>query len=339
MSKKNSSVNLKNGFEDFKDLSNIFLNFKNKLDILNKKNYLVAVSGGPDSLALVALSKAYTYQKKTKFHYLLVDHNIRKNSYQEAKKVQSLLKKRKIKLTIFSNKKKIIRNIQAEARKTRYEILVNYCKKNKIKTLLTAHNLEDQVETFFIRLSRGSGLKGLSAMKTVSKINSQVSLCRPLLDIKKKYLIKISLNVFGKYFKDPSNKDTKYLRTKIRNLKKPLEKSGIKYDQIFRSIQNLSFSKITLDGHVSSIFKKLIKKKNKEIFVNLQKFKLLNYDIKMALINESIKILKKNYYDLRSKKIDFLVKNLDKKNFNKSTLGGCIFFKKGGNLCIKVEKL
>ena len=62
MSKKNSSVNLKNGFKDFKDLSIIFLNFKKKLDTLNKKKYLVAVSGGPDSLALVALTKAYSFQ-------------------------------------------------------------------------------------------------------------------------------------------------------------------------------------------------------------------------------------------------------------------------------------
>ena len=87
MSKKNSSVNLKNGFKDFKDLSKIFLKFKNKLDLLNKNNYTVAVSGGPDSLALVALSRAYKYTKKTKFHYVLVDHNIRKNSNKEAKQV------------------------------------------------------------------------------------------------------------------------------------------------------------------------------------------------------------------------------------------------------------
>ena len=45
--------------------------------------------------------------------------------------------------------------------------------KNKINTVLTAHNLEDQVETFFIRLSRGSGLKGLSAMKSLNKITSK----------------------------------------------------------------------------------------------------------------------------------------------------------------------
>ena len=64
MSKKNSSVNLKNGFKDFKDLANIFQSFKNKLDLLNKKSYIVAVSGGPDSLALVALTKAYSYIKK-----------------------------------------------------------------------------------------------------------------------------------------------------------------------------------------------------------------------------------------------------------------------------------
>jgi len=247
MSKKNSSVSLKNGFKNFKDLSNIFQNFKIKLDYLNKKSYTIAVSGGSDSLALVALTKAYSYTKKIKFRYVLVDHNIRKTSAQEAKQVKNLLKKNQISLNIILNKKKIRRNIQGLARNVRYEILSNYCKKNNIKTLLTAHNLEDQVETFFIRLSRGSGLKGLSSMKYLSKINNKISLYRPLLDTKKKFLIKISKIVFGKYFKDPSNKDLKYLRTKVRNLKKPLEKSGIEYEQIIKSINNLALSKATLD--------------------------------------------------------------------------------------------
>ena len=59
----------------------------------------------------------------------------------------------------------------------------------------------------------------------------------------------------------------------------------------------------------------------------------------MALINESIRQLKKNYYDVRSKKVINLIKNIGKKDFKKSTLGGCIFYKKGENLCLKVEKL
>jgi len=339
MSKKNSSVSLKNGFKDYKDLSKIFSNFKNKLDTLKKDKYAVAVSGGPDSLALVALTKAYTFFRKTKFYYLLIDHNIRKNSNLEAIKVKKLLKKKSINLNIFLNKKKIIKNIQAEARNVRYDILASFCKKNGVKVLLTGHNLEDQVETFFIRLSRGSGLKGLSSMKPLSRINSQVSLFRPLLDTKKKFLIKISKNIFGTYFQDPSNKSKKYLRTKVRNLKKPLENSGIKYEQIFRSIQNLSLSKKTLDGYLNNIFKKLINKTNNEISINFNKYKDLSNDTKMALINESIKKIKKNYYDMRSKKVDNLINSIDKRNFKKTSLGGCVFFKKGENLCLKVEKL
>ena len=338
MSKKNSSVNLKNGFKDYQDLSAIFLNFKNRLDSLKKKKYLVAVSGGPDSLALVALTIAYTFSKKTKFYYLLVNHNIRKNSTQEAKKVKSLLKKKNLKLKILLNKKKITKNIQAEARNVRYNILTNFCKINNIKVILTAHNLEDQVETFLIRLSRGSGLKGLSGMKTYTKINNQVSLFRPLLDTQKQFLVKISKIVFGKYFIDPSNKDQKYLRTKVRNLKKPLEKSGIKYEKIFKSIQNLSQSKKTLDAYLSNIFKEFIKMSNSEILINFKKYKDLKTDIKIALINHSVKQLKSNYYDLRSKKVENLISNLDKKDFKNSTLGGCIFFKKGEYLCLKLEK-
>ncbi len=339
MSKKNSSVNLKNGFKNFKDLSIIFNKFREKLDSLNKKRYLVAVSGGPDSLALTALTKAYNNFKKTEFHYILINHNIRKNSHQEGKKVKKLLKKKKINLKIILNKNKITKNVQAEARNARYEFLVKYCIKHRIKIILTAHNLEDQVETFFIRLSRGSGLKGLSSMKTLNEINRGVHLFRPVLDIKKKYLIKISKNIFGNYIKDPSNNDKKYLRTKIRGLKKPLEKSGIKYEQIFKSINNLSISKVTLENYLTRIFKELIIKNKKEIFINFKKYKELGNDIKIALINHSIKHLKKNYYDLRSKKVTNLIQSLNKRDFKKYTLGGCIFFKKGENLCLKIEKI
>ena len=175
-------------------------------------------------------------------------------------------------------------------------------------------------------------------MKPLNKINNQISLFRPLLDTQKIFLIKISKTIFGKYFKDPSNKNKKYLRTKIRNLKKPLEKSGIKYEKIFKSIQNLSQSKITLDEYLSDVFKEFVKKSNSEILINFSKYKDLNNDIKIAVINHSIKQLKSNYYDLRSKKVENLINKLDKKDFKNSTLGGCVFSKKGEYLCLKSEK-
>ena len=89
--------------------------------------------------------------------------------------------------------------------------------KKNIKIILTAHNLEDQVETFFIRLSRGSGLTGLSAMKPKSKISNNIHIIKTFARYKKRnFNQNFSKNVFGKYFKDPSNNNKKYLRTKIR---------------------------------------------------------------------------------------------------------------------------
>ncbi len=290
MSKKNSNAILKNQLNDFDEFSNILNNFLHKLKKFKTKTFVVAVSGGPDSLALVALTKAVSSNNKFKFYYVLIDHKIRKNSSKEAKKVKDLLKKFNISLNIITNKNKIVKNIQSQARSIRYELLSNFCKKKDVKTIITAHNLEDQVETFFIRLSRGSGLTGLSGMQSVSKLNKKIILFRPLLTIKKEFLIKISKKKFGKYFNDPSNKNTKYLRTKIRNLKKTLMKSGINYDQIIRSINNLASSKATLDKYFTEVFRNTIKKSRNKILINLTKFNKLNTELKMQVINKSIKI-------------------------------------------------
>ena len=338
MSKKNSSVILNNRFSDFKDLSLIYLNFKNKLDKLNRKSYLVAISGGPDSLALVALSKAYSTEKKVRFNYVLVNHNIRSNSTKEAHKVKLLLKEHNIKLNVLKNNLLIKNNIQSQARKIRYSMLISYCIKKNIKTILTGHNLDDQVETFFIRLSRGSGLTGLSAMKPLSKLDKKIDLLRPLLDVKKHYLIKFSKLVFKKFINDPSNKNTKFLRTKIRNLKKPLMQSGINYDQIIKSINNLASSNELLNQYLEGIFKDLINVSKKQIFIDLKKFNKLNLEVKIKLINRCIKILKKNYYDPRSKKVKFLITAIEKHSFKKATLAGCQFFKKKDVLCLMVAK-
>ena len=97
-------------------------------------------------------------------------------------------------------------------------------------------------------------------------------------------------------------------------------------------------SKDTLDRHFKKIFKDIIKKTKKEILIDFKKFRGLNNEVKIAVINKSINYLKKNYYNLRTKKINNLIKNIEKSNFKKSTLGGCIFIIKKGNLCLKVEK-
>ena len=338
MSKKNSNVILKNRFSNHDELSHIYSTFKKKLNFFRKKTFLIAVSGGPDSLALTALAKSYSYERKCKIYYVLVDHNLRKDSSLEAISVKKLLKKNQINLNILKNKELIKKNVQSEARRIRYSLLTNFCKKRRIKTILTAHNFEDQVETFFIRLSRGSGLEGLSSMKQINKTNNNINLVRPLLDVKKIQLIKISKVIFGRFYKDPTNKNTKYLRTRIRNLKKSLETSGINYDQVFRSIKNLASSRDTLELYFNKIYKETVKKKKNKIFIRLESFNSLNEEMKMRVFKKSIKDFTNSYYSPRSKKIFNLIDQIRAKKNPKLTLGGCIISREKNHIILKKEK-
>ena len=337
MSKKNSSVNLKDIFKSHEELSRIYFIFKRKLNSLKKKVFLIAVSGGPDSLALTALAKYYSNENKCKIYYVLIDHNLRKNSSNEAKSVKKLLKKHQINLSILKNTKKIKKNIQSEAREIRYNLLATFCKKKKIKTIVTAHNLEDQVETFFIRLSRGSGLQGLSSMKQINKINGNIDLFRPLLDFKKVQLIKTSKAIFGKFYKDPTNKNKKYLRTRIRNLKKSLERSGINYDQVFKSIKNLASSRDTLDLYFKKIYKDTVNRKKDRVLISLKTLNSLNEEMQMRVFEKSIKDFTNTYYAPRSKKILYLIEQILKKKNAKLTLGGCIVTMEKKHIILKKE--
>ena len=286
---------------------------------------------------MAALAKSYNYENRSKIFYVLVDHKLRKNSSQEAQLVKKLLKKHGINLYILNNNKIINKNIQSEARKVRYNLLTSFCKKKNINVILTAHNLEDQVETFFIRLSRGSGLDGLSAMKKINKIENSIKLVRPLLDFKKIELIKISKIIFGKYYKDPSNKNTKYLRTRIRNLKEILETSGINYDQVIKSIKNLASSKDTLEQYFNQIYKNIINKKKSEIMIDLKIFNKINQEMKMRVFKKAIKDLTKAYYVARSGKIFNLIDQIKAKKNAKLTLGGCIISRKKNHINLKKE--
>ena len=338
MSKKNSNVILKNQFKDHVELSHIYKIFKKRISFFKKKSFVIAVSGGPDSLALTALAKSFSYENhQCKIYYVLVNHNIRRNSSKEAQLVKKLLRGYYINLNILQNKIKIQRNIQSKAREIRYDLLTNFCEKKKVKSILTAHNLEDQVETFFIRLSRGSGLQGLSSMNQINKLNPNLTLIRPLLDFKKIELIKISKLIFGRFYKDPTNKSTKYLRTRIRNLKKSLETSGIKYDQVFKSIKNLASSRDTLDLYFKKIYKDLASKKKKKVFINIKKFNNLNNEMKMKVLKKGIKDISKAYYSPRIQKIINLIEQLDLKKNTKLTLGGCLIFKEKNQIILEKE--
>ena len=189
-------------------INEIYKRFEKSLNI--QKNFAVAVSGGPDSLALAFLSKVYSIKWKLSPKFFIIDHKLRPDSTKEAKLVKKLLKQKLINSEILTWKgKKPTMNIQALARKKRNELLLKRCEKFKIDNILLGHHKDDLFENFFMRMLRGSGLKGLISLDKKVDLGNK-KLLRPLLDQKKEDLVFISKKVFNFYVEDPTNKNDKW---------------------------------------------------------------------------------------------------------------------------------
>ena len=307
-----------------KKISKIYNEFSSSLKV--KENLAVAVSGGPDSLALAYLTKCYSLKNKIKVKYYIVNHKLRKEASLEAQIVRKVLRKIDIKCTILNwNGKKPSKNIQAIARDKRYSLLANECKKNNIKYLLLGHHLNDLFENFFIRLVRGSGLNGLISFSKNTKYRGQnLNIIRPLLSLEKKDLLYISNKVFSFFVKDPSNINEDYKRTRIRNLLHSLEKEGLDVKKLELTINNLKDSDKSIKFYVERNLKKnVVFLKIKNIYILSHDFFDQSHEIIFRSLTSLIQKLGKKYYPVRGKSINKLIKQINKRSFTKVTLGGC----------------
>ncbi len=190
---------------------------------------LLAVSGGPDSTALLMLAArwAKSLKNKPKLTAVTVDHGLRKESKREAAAVAKLAKKLGVPHRILRwSGKKPTTGIQQTARHARYRLLIEAAKKAKASQILTAHTLDDQAETMVIRLARGSGITGLGAMARRSRLDGMI-LLRPFLDVPKARLIATLKAAKIPFADDPSNRDPKFTRARLRGLLPALAKEGL----------------------------------------------------------------------------------------------------------------
>jgi len=314
----------------------IYKKFEKELSI--KKNFIVAVSGGPDSLALSFLTKIYSIKESLNIKYYIIDHRLRKNSKSEAKYVQKKLKNFSIRLNILTWRGlKPTKNIQAAARDKRYKLLTEIAKKYRIQNILLGHHLDDLFENFFIRILRGSGLKGLISLDKETQKN-KINLIRPLINMDKKDLIYISNYVFGSYIKDPSNEDDKFKRVKVRNFLNQLNLEGLDRKKFFLTIKNLKianenikfYSKKNLEKNVT------ILKKNQNAILTENFFSQSN-EVIFRSLTEVIRIIGKNYYSVRGKKIDKIISLIKSKPSFQVTLGGCIIKKVNETVILSKE--
>jgi tRNA(Ile)-lysidine synthase len=178
----------------------------------------VALSGGVDSITLTLLLKNWCAARGIPLIALTVDHGLRPESASEAATLAQWCKTHNIPHEILRWHPKATPNraIQAQARAARYELLAERCHTLGAYALLTAHHRDDQVETFFFRLARGSGLDGLACMRPASTLPCGLPLLRPLLPVSKAALQATVLAANEPWLEDPSNQKSYYTRNHIR---------------------------------------------------------------------------------------------------------------------------
>lgn len=175
----------------------------------------MAVSGGPDSLGMLVLAaRAFP----DRIEAATVDHRLRAESGEEAAMVARVCSELGVAHAILPVTVSEGGNLQANARRVRYLALGNWARERSLPVVATAHHVEDQAETLLMRLNRGSGLKGLAAMRRRRSMPMAVDigLIRPLLGWSRGELAAVCEAVGLEPARDPSNEDPKYDRARIR---------------------------------------------------------------------------------------------------------------------------
>ncbi len=195
--------------------------------ILNKP-LVVAVSGGVDSMVMLRLALELRYQQNLEFSAIHVNHGISNNSDEWQTFVESFCEINEIKLVShqLSLSKQPQKSLEQVARDARYALFSEHLKDNT--SVLTGHHSNDQLETFLLRLSRGSGARGLSAMSQVSLLPNQqgrsksIKLARPLLPFSKLAVLNYAKETMLDWVEDESNQSINFDRNYIRNEISPL---------------------------------------------------------------------------------------------------------------------
>lgn len=197
----------------------------------------VAVSGGSDSLALLLLAHDLAQAKGSHVIAVTVDHGLRAESKGEAHRVAEWAKERGIRHVILDwVGEKPSSRLQEKARNARYALLTQWCQRHHISTLLLGHHQQDQEETFWLRLSSGSGLYGLSGMKKRT-VREGIIFLRPLLTFSKERLKATLLAHNQEWIEDPSNHTSRFFRGRLRHFLEEEGLTSVRLNQVMKKLE------------------------------------------------------------------------------------------------------
>lgn len=296
----------------------------------NTSKIAVGVSGGADSMFLACILNEWCNKNSVNLIAYIVDHKIRPESTLEAEMVKTRLQNFGIESVILSidnfDKKS---NIQHEARLIRFKLFYNQAQVDGISNLFLAHTQNDQAETVLMRIIRGSSIKGIAGIRSISYYKS-LKLIRPLLNTTRQYVERYLSHKGWVWVNDPSNSNIKYDRVKVRKL---LANHNELFgdDRIYQRLNLISVNALSAYSYIKSRVNLIWKKK-----VQVTEFNVLVIDNSIYKLHQEIIygiIQKALYYfnkqrPIRQKSILNLIIRLKSRINSNSTLNKCIIRKK-----------
>lgn len=252
---------------------------------------LIAVSGGPDSTALLWLAARWRGRRKAgpKLLAVTVDHGLRPEAALEAKSVKKFatglgIEHRTLRWT--GDKPKS--GIQEAARDARYALLAKAARRAGARHILTAHTLDDQAETVLFRLARGSGIAGLAGMARIVALDD-MALVRPLLGLPKRRLL-ASLEDAGVTFADdPSNRDPRFTRVRLRSVLPVLAGEGLDAARFATFARRAARANRAIEMVVAAAAERLIAApESGRIVIDAEGFATLPEEVALRLLGRAI---------------------------------------------------
>ncbi|WP_439813957.1 tRNA lysidine(34) synthetase TilS [Zavarzinia sp. CC-PAN008] len=213
----------------------------------------VAVSGGADSVALLLLMARWASTRRVALVVLSVDHCLRSESGAEARWVADLARRLDLPCEILAwTAPKPASGLPAAARAARYRLLLEGCRRHGAAHLALAHHRDDQAETVLLNLGRGSGVDGLAAMPALRRVHG-IALLRPLLDVDKACL-RATLRAAGQdWLEDPTNRDPRFLRPRLREVAPALAAAGVTPARIAGTARRMARARAALEAATDAL--------------------------------------------------------------------------------------
>jgi len=301
----------------------------------------VGVSGGPDSMALMLLLVAWRArlgENSPEIHVLSVDHGLREEAKDEVEMVAGICRQYGLPHKAFSwAGAKSEGNIPAKARKARYDLMTEWCARRQISHLLVAHSLDDQAETVLLRLARGSGVDGLSAMAVSRKWNT-TTIYRPLLGVKRSALVQLVKSVPVAFVDDASNHDLKYDRVRLRRAMEILEPLGITSQGLAETAARLAQARAALDAScVQALGQAVAVYDAGYCIVYPRQLKPYPYEIKRRVLGRLLCAVAGCSYAPPHSSLDNLLDWLWAQTRTNRTLGGCLLMPRRDEIWVMRE--